>query len=146
MEGILSPQAPEHQIVRSPVTAMLEPDEPSIYRPAEIRGRTSVKPTLSEWSHTHVEALRMLIHNADETARISGIATTYMRPIAKRLKELQLRLNIWMSDVDINSGVLEQKEGQNGTGIEPDLYNVVRAAFQTFEVNLNDIENNVSNM
>jgi hypothetical protein len=51
-----------------------------------------------------------------------------------------------MSDVDINSGVLEQKEGQNGTSIGPDLYTVVRAAFQTLEVNLNDIEDNVSNM
>jgi hypothetical protein len=146
MEGILSPEAPQQQIVQSPVAAVLGRDKSVIYRPAEIRGRTSVKTTLSERSLADVEAFHMLIHNAEEVGSISNIAITYARPIAKRLKELQLRLKIWMEDVDINSGVLKKMEGQNGTGIGPHLYPVIGAAFETLEVNLNDIGDNISNM
>ena len=142
----MSPQAAEQQIVPSPVDAVLERNKPAIYGAGEIGDLTSVKTTLSERSHADVEALRMLIHNAEEAATISGLAMTYMRFIVKRLKELQLRLKIWMSDVDIDSGVLEQAEGQNKTSMGPDLYSVVRTAFQALEVNLNDIGTNVSNM
>ena len=129
-------RGPEQQAVLFPAG--------SIYLPAEIRALTAIKPTLSERSHADVEALQMLIHNAEEAAKVSPMARTYMRSIVKRLEELQLRLKIWISDVDIGSGVLEHKGGQNGPSV--DLCSVVRAAFSTLEVNLNDIGDNLSTM
>jgi hypothetical protein len=138
MEEVLSSQGPEQQAVLFPAG--------SIYLPAEIRALTAIKPTLSERSHADVEALQMLIHNAEEAAKVSPMARTYMRSIVKRLEELQLRLKIWISDVDKGWAVLEHKGGQNGPSVGPDLCSVVRAAFSTLEVNLNDIGDNLSTM
>lgn len=135
MAEVLSTRATEQHAIRSPAV--------SIYLPAETRALTAVKPTLSERSHADVEALGMLIHNAEEAAKVSTMAKTCMRSIVRGLQALQLRLKTWMSDVDISSGFLEEL---NETSVEPNLHSVVRTSFSTFEINLNNIGDSISAM
>ena len=129
---------------QAPTDVVLDNIQLTDQRVSDFKALISRKSTLTEQSNANVQAFTMLIENAQEAALVSPMAATYMRLIEKRLKELQLRLKIWISDTAIGSSVLEARD--NDRSARRGLYTVACTAFQTMEVNLDDIRLNISTM
>ena len=86
------------------------------------------------------EELRRLEEAALDGTEISTFAKTILRPLASRIGDLRLRLDIWRSDIKIDSGILVE----NYTFKESSLYRVVVTAFERMRTQLGSIDRDLT--
>ena len=79
--------------------------------------------------------LQGLADQALEYAEISVFARTFLHPIAGQLKDVRLRLDIWISDVDIENGSLSE----NAAFENSRLFGVITTAFQRMNSHLDAV-------
>lgn len=70
--------------------------------------------------------LQRLAEQALEYGEISVYARTILHPIAGQLRDVRLRLDIWMSDIDIEKGTLSESD----TFKQSRLFSVITTALQ----------------
>ena len=78
------------------------------------------------------QELQRLAEQAFDYAEISVFAKTILFPIASQLKDIRLRLDIWMADIDIEKGTLNESDSFR----ESRLYGVITTALQRMNSNL----------
>ncbi|MCJ1243286.1 hypothetical protein MMC30_000483 [Trapelia coarctata] len=82
--------------------------------------------TLVEQCRGCSNELQRLAEQALEYAEISVFARTILHPIAGQLKDVHLRLDIWMSDIDIENGTLTENDAFK----QSRLFSVITTALQ----------------
>jgi hypothetical protein len=82
--------------------------------------------TLDEQCRGCSNELQRLAQQALEYSEISVFARTILHPIEGQLKDIRLRLDIWMSDIEIEKGTLNESDAFK----QSRLFSVITTALQ----------------
>jgi len=82
--------------------------------------------TLDKQFHGCSNELQRLAQQALECSEISVFARTILHPIEGQLKDIRLRLDIWMSDIEIEKGTLNESDAFK----QSRLFSVITKALQ----------------
>ncbi|MCJ1401481.1 hypothetical protein MMC11_004695 [Xylographa trunciseda] len=95
--------------------------------------------TLSQRCYKYSTELDRLRLEALEGAQISALAKALLNPAASRLQNIRVRLDIWLSDVEVGDGSLEETD----TFKKSRLYRVIFRAFAQMQENVEEIARDI---